>query len=118
MPTEACGYVNIETMLSQKDAKAWLKCMKRTNFEEISEFVVLAYLSVVIRVFEDSPDNLQHWCYTRTTSDLEPKACTLFNSYSMLTGLPCNQTYELKRIETNTYILVGMNSKGQELGKS
>jgi len=105
MPTEACGYVNIETMLSQKDAKAWLKCMKRTNFEETSEFVALAYLSVVIRVFEDSPDNLQHWCYTSTTSNLESKACTLFNSYSMVTGFLSNQvkqTYELKRIETNT----------------
>lgn len=72
-----------KTMLSQKDAEARLKSIKRANFEKTLEFVVIANLSVVIRVFEDSPDNLQHWCYTRTTSDLEPKACTLFNSYSI-----------------------------------
>ena len=43
------------------------------------------------RVFKDSLDNLQHWCYTSATSDMEANTCTLFNSYSVDIGLLSNQ---------------------------
>jgi hypothetical protein len=56
-----------------------------------SNIVMTTYLSVVIRVFEDGPDNLQHWCYASTTSDLEVQKPTLFSRFGMATPVCLNR---------------------------